>query len=96
MTATATRRRTTRRFPGKEHYEVRRDEIIWVIENQAYQQGLTIEELTAKAGIHPSTWYYLVSGKTQYPRLDTLWKLCNAAGLEVRPTTTGGAYVYTR
>lgn len=76
---------TSLTFPNFEKYEFQKNRLLSDLINQIYdsQPDIKKKEICRKAGISMSTLYGLRSGRTRYPRLDTIWKLAQFARIKL-------------
>ena len=50
-----------------------------------------VQSVAEDAGIAPATIYFWMNGTTNYPRLDTISRVADAIGFEIRMTRVKGA-----
>jgi hypothetical protein len=72
-------------FAGFEKYELDKVHLAERLVRGLYEKDpdATLKEVSKRAQIAVSTLQKLNSGKTLFPRFDTLWKMATAAGIEV-------------
>lgn len=59
-------------------------EIVNTIFKRAYAQGLTTDKLCDETGLCPQTIKNLAASETMYPRLQTVYLLAQAVGLQLQ------------
>ena len=73
--------RTRYTFPGYRDYQAGLQRLVDLLQFVAHNDGLNGREVAKKAHVANSTLYRLFSGKTRFPRTDTVWRMCQAMGL---------------
>lgn len=58
-----------------------RDAAIMRIEELCAEKGKKVNEFCLKGGLTPSVYYEFVNGRTKLPKIDTIKKICQGAGI---------------
>lgn len=79
------RRVVKTRFAGFEKYEMDKVHLVEEIVGRLYgdKPDQTLAEISERSQIAVSTLRNLNSGKTLFPRTDTLWKMATACGAKI-------------
>ena len=75
-------------FRGFERYELQKEEIVSEIVAGLYSDDpdARLTKIAERSQISVSTLRNLNTGRTRFPRMDTLWKMATAAKLKIKVT----------
>lgn len=60
---------------------VLKEAIIMRINELSKEQGKAVNEICLAGGLTPSTYYDFVNNRTKLPKIDTIKRLCQGAGI---------------
>lgn len=66
------------RFNGYDNYSTDRDAILAKIKAVFEKSSWTVPQFALYSGVSDKTVYKVLSGKSTYPRLDTIWRIARA------------------
>jgi hypothetical protein len=86
MPAVRSKAKVGTKFVGFEKYEHDKVRIFEQVVSALYEKDpdATLKEVAKRAQIGVSTLTNINSGKTLFPRVDTLWKMAAASGKKIR------------